>query len=402
MEQVVVVGAGPSGVAMAVSLRDRGLHPVLVDRADEVGSSWRARYDRLKLNTGRQFSHLPDRRYPKGTGAFPTRDQIAEHLDRHAREPGIELRLGVALHRVDAGAGGWRLITSAGDIEARQVVIATGYEHTPHVPEWPGMSTYPSEVAHSSRYRNATPYRSRRVLVVGAGSSALEIVYDLAAGGADTAWLAVRTPPSILPRTLPGGLPSDFLATPLYHAPPKFADAVSKFARTFSTGDLAPYGLPAPREGAFTRGARIGKAPAIVDAEVVAAIKSGAITVVPTIAAFNGGEVELIDGRRIRPDAVICATGYRRGLEPVVGHLGVLDDAGVPTCGEIAPAPGLRFIGFLSRPGLIGFVAKQSRRVAARIAEELAEQPAPSSHITPAVGVRRSPSASRTSRSPVR
>ncbi len=87
--QVVVIGAGPSGVAAALSLRDRGLRPLLVDRADHVGSSWKARYDRLKLNTGRRTSHMPNRPYPKGTDVFPTRDQVVEHLDRHAHEDGI-------------------------------------------------------------------------------------------------------------------------------------------------------------------------------------------------------------------------------------------------------------------------------------------------------------------------
>ena len=91
--QVVVIGAGPAGIATAVSLQDRGLCPVLVERADEVGASWRGRYDRLKLNTGRPFSHLPGRRYPKGTPMFPSRDEVVAHLDRHARENGIELRL---------------------------------------------------------------------------------------------------------------------------------------------------------------------------------------------------------------------------------------------------------------------------------------------------------------------
>jgi cation diffusion facilitator CzcD-associated flavoprotein CzcO len=102
---VAIVGAGPTGVAVALSLRDRGLRPLLIDRADEVASSWRARYDRLKLNTGRPFSHLPNRPYPKGTALFPTRDDVVAHLERHARESGIELRLGTEVTRIDRQGG---------------------------------------------------------------------------------------------------------------------------------------------------------------------------------------------------------------------------------------------------------------------------------------------------------
>src|SRR5262245_7733955 len=120
---------------MALSLLDRGLEPLLIDRADQVGSSWRSRYDRLKLNTGRPFSHLPNRRYPKVTAMFPTRDDVVAHLDRHARQAGIELRLGTEVIRIDRHGTGWRLETSTGGIEARQVVVAIGNQHTARIPE---------------------------------------------------------------------------------------------------------------------------------------------------------------------------------------------------------------------------------------------------------------------------
>ncbi|TFV57322.1 NAD(P)/FAD-dependent oxidoreductase [Mycobacterium sp. PS03-16] len=374
--QLVVIGAGPSGVATALSLRDRGLRPVLIDRADHVGSSWASRYDRLKLNTGRRTSHMPDRPYPRGTGVFPTRDQVVEHLDRHAHEDGIELLLGTTVTRIDRHSTGWALSTSSGDLVAAQVVVATGYEHSPRIPQWEGMSSYPGAVTHSCEYRNPRPYAGKRVLVVGAGSSAMEIVHDVATGGAETAWLAVRTAPHIMIRALPGGFPSDYIATPLFDAPTRMADAVSRVAQRIDVGDLTAYGLPTPSEGVFARGKRLGRAPVIVDREVVRAIKSRVFEVVPTIERFDGATVTLVDGRRLQPDAVICATGYTRGLDQLVGHLGVLDDRGLPlVCGAAPAAPGLRFVGFLSRPGLISYVAKQSRHVARQIAGELDRAP---------------------------
>ena len=214
MVQVAVVGAGPAGVAMTVSLRDQGLRPLLIDKA-EVAASWRGRYDRLKLNTGRQFSHLPNRPYPKGTPTFPSRDQVVAYFDEHAREAGIELRLGTEVNRIDRLDGAWLLQTSTGDIVARQVVVATGQHHTPLIPQWPGADGFSGKLMHSSAYRNPARFQGNRVLVVGSGSSGMEIAHDLATGGADKVWLAVRTAPNILLRSLPGGLSADWIAKPL-------------------------------------------------------------------------------------------------------------------------------------------------------------------------------------------
>jgi cation diffusion facilitator CzcD-associated flavoprotein CzcO len=370
IREVAVIGAGSSGLSTALSLRDLGLRPLLIDRADGVGSSWQRRYDRLRLNTGKRASHLPGRPYPKTAPTFPTRDHVVAHLETHANEDGIELRLGTTVSRIDRGGAAWHLQTSGGTVQTRQVVVATGYEHTPHLPEWPG--SFAGELIHSSAYRNPAAYAGKHVLVVGAGSSALEICYDVATGGAAKAWLAVRTPPNIMLRTLPGGWPSDIIASPLFDAPTWLSDPMAELARRITIGDLRPYGLPKAPQGVFARGVTQGKAPAIVDKEVVAAIRARRIEVVPTIDRLDGDSVTLVDGSRLTPDAVICATGYRRGLEPVVGHLGVLDSSGLPCAtGEVAVEPGLRFIGFMSRPSLIAHVAKESRHVARRIAEEL-------------------------------
>jgi hypothetical protein len=364
---VVIIGAGPAGISAALSLRDLGTRSLVVERGGEVAAAWRGRYDRLKLNTGRQFSHLPARRYPKGTPIYPSRDQVVGHFERHVREEGVELRVNTAVERIDRHRSGWLVCTSNGEIEARHVVVATGYLHTPVIPNWPG--SFAGEISHSYTYRNPTPYAGKRVLVVGSGSSGMEIAHDLSTGVAAKVWLSVRTAPNIMPRNAPAGLPNDLLSIPLYHLPVRLSDRIAIAARLRAFGDLSEFGLPIPAEGPFARAHRLHVAPTIVDPEVIDAIREGSVEVVPAVAAFEASDVMLGDGSRISPDAVIAATGYRTGLEPLAGHLGVLAGDGVPI--ELSPSPaaeGLYFHGILTRPALIGHVAKQSRALAKRIA----------------------------------
>jgi cation diffusion facilitator CzcD-associated flavoprotein CzcO len=369
---VAVIGAGPAGISVALSLRDRGLRPLLIDRADQVGASWRGRYDRLKLNTGRPFSHLPNRQYPKGTPMFPHRDDVVAHLDRHAREYGIELRMKTDVTRIDRRARRWRLATSDGELDAHQVVVAIGNQHTARIPQWPGADSFTADMLHSSEYRNPRPYQGSNVLVVGSGSSGMEIAHDLAAGGAAKVWLAVRTPPNILLRSLPGGLPGDLVSLPLYRLPIRIADAIGRTARRKNLGDLTEFGLPIPDEGVMARVKRFDQVPSLVDMDVIDAIRDGSIEVVATVERFDGDEVVLVDGSQLHPHAVVLATGYVRALESLVGHLGVLDARGKPlVVGEQPAADGLRFIGYDVRPSLIGYMAKQSKRMARRIAREL-------------------------------
>jgi cation diffusion facilitator CzcD-associated flavoprotein CzcO len=374
--RVVVVGAGPAGIASALALKDVGVRPLVVDRAEQVASSWRARYERLRLNTCRPFSHLPDRPFPKGTPMFPTRDQLIEHLDRGAGEQGIDLQLGVGVDRLESENGHWLVQTSAGEIRAPQVIVATGYEGSPWIPDWEGRERFGGEIVHSHDYRNPVPFDGKKVLVVGSGCSGMEISYDLAEGGASKVWLSVRTPPNILLRQGPGPVPGDMIAVTLLHAPVRFADAFARFGRRMDVGDLTEYGLPIPDEGVFARLHRLGVAPAIVDKEVIDAIKERRIEVVRGVESLDPTGVRLADGARIEPDALICATGYRRGLEPLIGHLEVLDEGGKPAAVGTEPAaPGLRFVGYVPRPGGLGYMAKEAKRVAKAIARELRDRP---------------------------
>jgi hypothetical protein len=372
--QVVVIGAGPAGIASALALKDAGLSAVVLDQADKVASSWGSRYESLRLNTWRRFSQLPGRPYPKGTPTFPSRVQVIDYIGRHAGEEGMDIRLGTRVDRIERDGPNWTVRTSAGELRAPQVIVATGLEGAPVVPDWAGRDTFAGELIHSSEYRSPDPYQGKRVLVVGPGCSGMEIANELAKRGAAQVWLAVRTPPNIMLRQGPGPVPGDLIATWLWHLPTALADRIARFASRMDVGDLSEYGLPRPETGVFAAVRKQGKVPAIVDADVIDSIKEGRIGVLGAVSSLGPSWVELAGEKRIEPDAVICATGYERSLEPLVGHLDVLGERGMPKV--LAPEPaasGLRFVGYVPRPGGIGYMGKEARRSARAIARELRE-----------------------------
>ncbi len=368
---VVIVGAGPAGLAVGAELRGLGVPSVVLERADAVAASWRARYDRLRLNTCRWTSTLPGSRYPRGTPLFPSRDEMVGYLEEYAERNQLEVRLGTEVESVERGDGGWSVRTTAGEHRATHVVIATGHQHTPQIPNWIGREAYRGRLLHAAEYRNADEFRETDVLVVGPGCSGMEIAHDLAEGGAGRVWIAVRTQPNIMLRQS-GGLPGDLPAIAMLGVSPRIADRVALVVRRLTVGELSRWGLVPPEEGIFSRHHREAKAPAIVDKEVLDSIKAGRIEVVGAVGSLDHECVVLADGTRLEAGAIIASTGYSTGLEAMVGPLGVLDERGVPRVhGGSAVMPGLRFIGYAPRPGQIGELGREARRAASGISSEL-------------------------------
>jgi putative flavoprotein involved in K+ transport len=370
---VLVVGAGPAGLAVAACLRKQGVEPLVVDRGSAVGESWRRRYARLHLHTPRVQSALPGMRIPRSFGRWVSKDDMAEYLRQYAAHHGIEPRFGVEVQRLEQADGTWTAVTADGKLTARQVVVASGYNCTPVEPSWPGQEGFPGEVLHASRYSTPSPYRGRDVLVVGPGNTGAEIAADLAESGASRVWLSVRTPPNVVPRSL-GPVPVTLLAITMERSPAWLADPLNRAMQRIFVGDLTRHGLPAAPQGLVAQMRATGVTPTI-DVGLIKELRAGRVTPVAAVDRFEGAEVVLADGTRLSPDAVIAATGYTTGLLPVAGHLGVLDERGRPLVHgrRTAPsAPGLRFIG-LTNPlkGLLFQISLDARAVARAIAREL-------------------------------
>ncbi|MET9884992.1 NAD(P)/FAD-dependent oxidoreductase [Streptomyces sp. NPDC006430] len=376
---VYVIGAGPGGLAAAAALRARGVRAVVVEKSDAVGSSWRNHYDRLHLHTTRRLSALPGLAMPRRFGRWVSRDDVVRYLEKYAEFHELELVTGVEVTRVDPAPGGdgWLLHATGGRVlDARAVVVATGFNHTPALPDWPGLDTYAGRLLHARDYRNARPYEGRDVLVVGAGNTGAEIAVDLAEGGAARVRLAVRTAPHVVRRST-AGWPAQRTGILVRRLPVRLVDRLGALVAKASVPDLAPYGLPRPTTGLYSR-VKEGAIP-VQDVGLIDAVRAGRVEPVAAVASFEGSEVVLADGSRIEPEAVVAATGYRRALEGLVGHLDVLDGRGRPrTHGARTPAqaPGLYFTGF-SNPisGMFREMALDAEKIAKSLSRRLDVRP---------------------------
>jgi len=369
--RVVIIGSGPSGLATGVALKQRGIESVILERDSGVGRSWRGHYDRLRLHTVRSLSALPGMDIPRAWGTWVAAHDFASYLERYARHHGLEVAIETVatalMHEPDGST--WRVETSRGVWRADNVVVATGLNRKPYLPEW--VKTAPAGlVIHSSAYRNSQTLRGRDVLVVGAGNSAAEIAVDLADGGAARVRLAVRGGPNIMPRTLLG-VPIQIFGVLLGDLPAGAMDIVMHVMRPVLCGDCGRLGLPRPRHGPFTQMVRHAKVP-IIDIGLLAALAARKVEVVSAVAAIVGGQVRLVDGTLLTTDRVIAATGYHPGLGALLGAAIELDLAGLPrlsASAEVAGAPGLYCAGYLVSPGgTLRAIARQAERVAESIA----------------------------------
>lgn len=369
---VYVIGGGPGGLAAAHALRAQGVRAVVLEKSDRVGASWRGHYDRLHLHTTRRLSGLPGLPIPRRFGRWVARDDVVRYLEKYAEYHELEVVTGVEVSRVEAAAdgSGWLLRATGGrELTGSAVVVATGYNHTPHVPDWPGREDFTGELLHAGQYRNPAPYAGRDVLVVGVGNTGAEIAVDLVEGGASRVRLAVRTAPHIVRRST-AGWAAQFTAIAVRHLPVALVDRLARPLAKLSVPDLSAHGLPRPDTGLYSR-VNAGSIP-VQDVGLIDAVRKGRIEIVAAVEGFEDGKVVLADGSRIEPEVVVAATGYRRALEGLVGHLGVLDERGKPAVrGARTPtnAPGLYFTGFTNPiSGMLRELALDAQKIAKAVA----------------------------------
>ena len=370
--EVLVIGAGPAGLAVAATLHERGRRPLVIEKAGQVGASWRNHYSRLHLHTVKALSALPGLPFPDSAPRYVPRQGVVDYLAAYAAKAGIEPRFGeeaTAIVRDEAGR--WRTSTRSGQtIVADAVVVTTGANNHPFAPTIEGEAHFrpAGTIVHSRDYRDATPFIGQRVLVVGMGNTGAEIALDLAENGVSVA-LSVRSPINIVHRDVLGR-PTQQTSIMLARLPTPIGYALARLLCDVTVGDIGRYGLPRSRMSPLRQLREHGRTP-VIDVGTLARIKSGEIAVFPAIRRLVEGGAEFVDGRSAGFDAIVLATGYRAGVAALFPASAVpVDDSGLPMqlagSGEL---DGVFFVGFDLRQagGLLRTIAAQAIAVAERI-----------------------------------
>lgn len=317
---VLVVGGGQAGLGMGYRLRKAGVTFVIVDDRARTGDVWRARWRSLVLFTPRRFAALPGLPLPPSTGYYPTREQLADYLERYAAEFALPVVRETRVTTITRSGDDFVVETSRGTIRARTVVIATGPFQYPRVPRVGAKLAASVAQLHSHDYSCADDLPHGRIAVVGGGNSAAQLAVELAASD------PARRVTMVAPQK-PWFIPERLLGISVYW-PLKLLDILSSPA----TSRISQY--------IHSRG------DGILGTEAKRAVKAGRLGLLTSrVTDAHERSLVLADGTQLEVDAVLWATGFRTHY-PFVQVDGALTDHGAPLHeGGVSPVNGLYWLG---------------------------------------------------------
>ena len=339
--QIIVVGAGQAGLAIGHFLKQQDLHFVILDSATEIGTSWRNRWDSLRLFTPSQYDALPGLPFPAPYDTYPGKDEVANYLKDYAERFDLPVRLNTRVTSLAREDSGYRVRTDATPLFADQVVVATGPFQRPFVPDL-ATDLAPDVVQlHSSDYRNPEALPPGEVLVVGAGNSGMQIAQELAAS---------RKVHLSQGRVLPT-VPLRILGRSLFW--------------WLKTSGL----MKVPAHSAFGKRMRANDE-VVIGARPTELLRSGRLVLLPRAVRAEGSRVGFADGRTLEVRTVVWATGYRSDYRWI--DLPVFGEHGQPVHHRgVTASSGLYFLGLpwqhTTGSALLGWMARDAAFLAEQI-----------------------------------
>ena len=385
---VCVVGAGWSGLAACRALQRRDIPFTCLERDRQVGGMWQwvgcaapgPGYAALHLNTSKRMTAFADLPMPVHYPVFPDHRQVAEYLRQYAEQTGLRdtMEFSAQALEVCRRGGRWqvRVRDSRGSVTERlfeHVVIATGHHQIPRSPEPdPAGGGFTGQSLHAADYHDNRAMAGRRVLVVGFGASAADIVVDISRVAAATL-LSVRRGLHVTPKRL-FGIPIDEIPGMAWWQEMSFAEQrrLMEMVLWLTRGTMADFGLPEPDHPLFSSALTISD-------DLLTRISHGYVQPRPAVAAFDGPRVHFTDGSAAEVDVIVYCTGY----DPDFGLLG----PSAPTdracrirlyLRVVAPeAPGLAFLGLIRPVGALTRLLEQQAAWLAAVISRAVQLPSP-------------------------
>ncbi|KAL7117845.1 hypothetical protein ACP275_03G098300 [Erythranthe tilingii] len=311
---VLIVGAGPAGLATSACLNLKNIPNIVLEREDCCASLWKKRaYDRLKLHLDKQFCELPNMPFPSNAPTYIPRKDFIQYLDGYVSYFNVSpfYDRTVESASFDLSRRNWVVMAKnevLGTTEkyiAMFLVVATGENSEGYIPQnIPGLDSFNGEVMHSSKYENGKKFVKKKVLVVGSGNSGMEIAFDLSNWGARTS-LVIRSPVHVLSEEL-----VKLGMVLLKHLNVDLVDKIVLLLSKLKFGNLSQYGIQTPNKGPFYLKRATGRSP-VIDVGTIAKIRAREIDVLPSIKNVHGDNVSFTNGETESYDAIVFATGYK-------------------------------------------------------------------------------------------
>lgn len=386
---MAIIGAGAGGLAAGRALREVGLEPVILEQSEVAGGLWVYRpdgagpaYRSLRTNTSKQITAFSSAPFAADLPDFPGRAEVEAYLLAYGADLLPSVRFGCEVRSLRPVSGGrWDLAVHVHGRESIErfdaVLVCSGIFRRPVMPVLPGQREFTGQVRHSMSYRTREEFAGQTVLVVGLGSSAVDIATDLLGAAARVAF-SVRRGAWVSPRTVHGP-PRDHRGTRLTLLLPQSVRARQSRRRLLH--EYARRGMENP--AAVWERANVpfdpATAPSVTSEDLLSRIISGDIGVHPHIVRFDGAEADFADGSRERPDTVIFCTGYDLDYPFLSPVLHPWTEAGGGLFRLVFPPkdPSLAFIGVCRVQGPIFPIVEMQARWAARVLIGEASLPSP-------------------------
>lgn len=354
----VVIGGGQAGLSVGYHLQRLGEPFVILDADERVGGAWRSRWDSLRLFTPARYDGLDGKPFPAPVHSFPTKDEMADYLERYATEFGLPVRSGQRVRSLSRQDDVF--IVETGDLrfEADNVVVAMSSWQQPKVPGFATELRPEITQVHAADYRNPSRLQEGPVLVVGAGNTGAEIALEM-----------VRTHETVLAGPDTGHVP--------FHIESRVGRAMVPVVR-FMFHRVLTMSNPIARR---KMPKMIASGEPLVRTKPRDLAEAG-IERVPRVIGVEDGWPLLEDGRVVHVANVIWCTGFRPGFSWI--DLPVFDDTGVKhRRGVVAEVPGLYFVGlkglYSVSSAQVNGIGRDAARIAGLIAAPVASPDLPAS-----------------------